>query len=229
MKKLLVSLTVALVCVSAFGQGKLAFGNNSNQLIYMTDGTILDHILAPADVGKNVGGFSLAGSSLYTGAGGTVASLAGVPGLTVALFGGTTAGSMSQLTTGTLGDVNFAGLINPPANVTFASLPAGTPAFFQIQVFDTRYASAAAAWNVPYIYAGESSVFQATPQTSVYSPIYSATANSTLPVGTYIPKDYAAYPGYAGLIEVYATVPEPGTFALAGLGLASLMIFRRRK
>jgi hypothetical protein len=35
--------------------------------------------------------------------------------------------------------------------------------------------------------------------------------------------------GNFGAIEVFATIPEPGTFALAGLGLASLLIFRRRK
>ena len=221
MKKLLVSLTAALLCVGAFGQGKLAFQVDTTQLIYMTT----------ADVGKTVAGFPLAGSSLYTGAGSTLSSLAGAPSFTAALFGGATAGSMTLQATTTLADANMAGQLNlATANVTFPSLVAGAPAFFQIQVFDSRFASAAAAWLVPNMYAGETGVFQATPQTSVYSPIYQTQSpvNSTLPVGTFVPLDYAAYPGYKGLIEVYA-VPEPGTFALAGLGLASLLIFRRRK
>lgn len=225
MKKLLVSLTATLMCVGAFGQGKLALINNINQLIYMTTDTSL---MAAADVGKSVGGFSLAGSSLYTGAGSTIASLAGAPSFTVGLFGGAAANALTLQATGVLGDVNSGGLVYPQVNVTFANLAAGTPAFFRIDVFDSRATSADAAWSQGY-YAGASTVFQATPQASVYSPIYSATAASTMPVGsTFVPKDYVGYNGYFGSIEVHA-VPEPGTFALAGLGLASLMIFRRRK
>jgi hypothetical protein len=232
MKKLLVILTATLVCVGAFGQGKLAFQVDTTQLIYMTtENTLLKH-LNPLDAGKTAAGFPLAGSSLYTGAGSTVASLAGTPSFTAALYAGATAGSLSQVATATLASASLAGQLNQ-LNVTLANLLAGTPAFFQIQVFDSSFASAAAAWAVEGKYAGETGVFQATPQASVYSPIYFTSPSpvaSTLPVGTFVPLDYAAYPGYKGLIEVYATtVPEPGTFALAGLGLASLMIFRRRK
>ena len=229
MKKLLVILTATLVCVGAFGQGKLAFQVDTTQLIYMTTGTP-DHQLNPADVGKQVAGFPLAGSSLYTGAGSTIASLAGNPSFTAALYAGTSAGSLSQVATTLLANSSLAGQLNP-LNVTLAGMPAGTAAFFQIEIFDSTYTSAAAAWAVPGKYAGETGVFSAVPSAGAYSPLYqtSAPVNSTLPLGTYVPLDYAAFPGYKGLIEVYAVVPEPGTFALAGLGLASLMIFRRRK
>jgi hypothetical protein len=151
----------------------------------------------------------------------------------VGLFGGTAADALTLQATGVLGDVNSGGLIYPQVNVTFANLAAGTPAFFRIDVYDSRATSAASAWNSGY-YGGSSggrllTSFSAVPQASVYSPIYSATAASTMPVGsTFVPLDYATYPGYFGSIEVHM-VPEPGTFALAGLGLASLLIFRRRK
>lgn len=225
MKKLLVILTATLVCAGAFGQGKLTFANNSDQLIYMTTDTTK---MNPADVGKMVNGFTLAGSSIYSGAGSTISSLAGAPSLTAALFAGTTANSLSQVATTTFGDVNFGGLLTP-ANVTLTGMPIGTAEFFQVQIFDSRYTSAAAAWAQNGVYAGESAVFSAVPQ-GTYAPMYTTAApvNSTLGHGTFVPKDYAAYPGYAGLIEVYATVPEPGTFALAGLGLATLLAFRRR-
>jgi hypothetical protein len=226
MKKLLVILTATLVCAGAFGQGKLTFANNSDQLIYMTTDTTK---VAAGDAGKTVNGFALAGSSLYSGASSTISSLAGGPTFTAALFAGTTAGSLSQVATTTFGDVNFGGLLTP-GNVTLAGMPIGTAAFFQLQIFDSRFTSAAAAWAQIGMYAGESAVFSAVPQ-GTYAPMYTTAApvNSTLGHGTFVPLDYAAYPGYAGLVEVYATVPEPGTFALAGLGLASLMIFRRRK
>lgn len=218
MKKLLVTLTLAMVAVGAFAQGKLSFQVDSTQLIYMTTDFAK---MNPTDVGKSVGGFTLAGSTLYSGAGSTAASLAGAPSFTVGLFGGATAGALTLQASTTLNDVNLAGQLTA-LNVAFASLPAGTPAFFQIQVYDSRFANAAACWAVNNVYAGETAVFSAVPSAGAYSPIYqtSSPVNSTLSTGTFVPLDYAAFPGYKGLIEVYANVPEPGTFALAGLGLA---------
>jgi hypothetical protein len=73
------SLTFFVLLASAtmgFAQGKLAFVNNSDQLIYFaTDRSML----VAADANKSVNGVSLAGSTLSTGAGGTIASLAGSP------------------------------------------------------------------------------------------------------------------------------------------------------
>ncbi len=206
MKKLLITLTATLVCAGAFGQGKLAFMNNTDQLIYFSTDVLMFN---PADIGKTVGGFALAGSSVYSGAGGTMAALAGAPTLIAGLWAGATAGTLTLVAITTFGDVNFGGLLNP-VNVTLDGLPGGTPAFFQIQVFDSRATSAVDAWNRGE-YAGESPIFQATPQVAVYSPIYqkSSPVNSTLPSGTIVPTDYAGFPGYAGLIEVRAGMPPP--------------------
>src|ERR1035437_126528 len=200
MKNGLLTLTTLLISVGAFGQGKLLFQVDSTQLIYLSPYL---WALNYGDTTRAVAGFPLAGSSLYTGSGSTVASLAGAPSFTVGLWGGPTAGSMTLQATTTLGDVSLAGQLNP-VNVTFAGLPAGTAAFFQIQVYDSRATSAMNAWITPNpafpfsgLYAGESPVFSATPQASVYSPIYQSESpvNSTLPVGTFVPVDYAAYPG----------------------------------
>ena len=199
MKNALSLILLLATTTPAFAQGKLAFVNNSDQLIYMTTDK---NKMAPADANKVVGGSPLAGSSLYTGAGSTIASLAGAPSFTVALFAGATANSLSQVATTTLADANFAGQV-VPVNVILNVLPAGTSAFFQVQVFDSHGASAGDAW-FKLLYAGESPVFQATPQASVYSPIYQRTppVNSTWAPGTYVPVDYAGFPGYYGAIQV---------------------------
>jgi len=225
MKKLLLVAVAAVVAVSAYGQGKLALANNDNQLIYF--GTSL----ASGDVGKTVAGNPLAGQTLWSG-GGTLDSLAGSPTLLVGLFAGADAGSLNLVTTTAgFGDLNFAGYISPQVNVELPGLAAGTPAFFRIDVYDSRNTSAADAWSMIDRYAGTTGLFEATPAAAAYAPIYQASApvNSTMPVGTFVPVDYAGFPGYFGSIEVYATVPEPSMFALAGLGIASLLIFRRRK
>jgi hypothetical protein len=226
-KNLLITITATLVGVAAFAQGKLEFINNTDNLIYFTTST---RYLHPEDVGKTVGGFPLAGSSAYTGTGSTIAALAGSPTFLAVLWAGPSAGSLSFVTSATIGDVNLAGQING-VQVNLAGLPAGTPAFFQMQVYDSRYPSTAAAWAA-MDYAGESPIFSATPQAAVYSPIYQTASpvSSTWAPGTFVPVDFAGFPGYFGgiAIGVYGS-PEPGTLTLVGLGAAVLMIFRRRK
>jgi alpha-tubulin suppressor-like RCC1 family protein len=201
MKNLLSLSLVLTTTTMAFAQGKLRFCNNIDNLIYLRPYTACSY--APGDAGKTVGGFSIAGSSLYTGAGGTMASLAGSPTLIVGLWGGTSPSSMTLRATTTIGDVNFAGLV-VPVNVILAGLPAGTPAWFQVQVYDSSATNTADAWARGFMYAGESPVFQATPQAAVFSPIYqrAAPVNSTWAPGTYVPVDYAGFPGYFGGIEI---------------------------
>jgi hypothetical protein len=231
MKKLLIAMTVTLICVGAFGQGKLIFWLSTDQLIYF----------APDTTGN--GGMSImpvdaayAGVGAYvSGNGGTqpISSLAGSPSFTAALYGGASAGSLSLRATTTIGDWAYEGQL-VPQNVIFGDLPPGTPAFFQIQVYDSRATSAWNAWTTsnPYdsrycMYAGESPVFTAVPGASSF-PISQAGSpvNSTLPRGTFNLVDY---PGAKGLIEVGMITPEPRTFALVGWGAAMLMIYRWRR
>jgi hypothetical protein len=92
-------------------------------------------------------------------------SLSGSPTFIVGLYGGTSSSSLSLQTTTTIDDLyndyNPGGIV--PVDTTFANLPAGTPAYFQVQVYDSRAANAADAWAHQNWYAGESPIFQATP------------------------------------------------------------------
>jgi hypothetical protein len=204
-------------------------------MIYFT--TDPYHINSP-DRNTVVDGFPLAGSGLYTGLAldnnvpGTIMSLWGSPTFVAALYGGTSSGSLRLQATSTIDNWDNEGSV-VPVNVILAGLPAGTPAWFQIQVYDNRAGSAADAWARPWVYAGVSQIFQATPQAADYDPIYAQSpspVNSTWAPGAFVPVDFADLGGFYGAIAVYANVvPEPGTFALVGLGAAGLMIFRRRR
>jgi len=193
MKKLLLTATATLVCFGVFAQGKLAFQNASDQLVYFTTDKSK---MATGDANKTVGGFALAGSGLYTGAGGTIASLAGTPSLVAGLWAGSTAGNMVRVTTTTFGNVDFSGLLTSRDTI-LPGLVAGVPAFFQLQVYDSRVNSAAEAWAQLDMYGGQSAVFQATPQASVYSPMWvtAAPVSSTMPKGTQLVNDYTGFPG----------------------------------
>jgi hypothetical protein len=226
MKNFLSLILLLTTATLAFAQGKLQFFNDATRLIYFTSNTAE---LSPADASKTVAGFPLAGSGAYTGAGSTITALAGSPSFIVALYGGTSASSLSLQTTTTIGDIAVEGQV-VPVNVTFASLPAGTPAWFQIQVYDSRASSAPDA-KVLYLYEGESAIFTAVPQASAFFPIYqtSAPVSSTWAAGTFTPVDFVGFPGYKGAIAIGAfDTPEPGTFAVVGFGAATLLIFRRR-
>jgi hypothetical protein len=91
--------------------------------------------------------------------------------------------------------------------VTLSDVPAGT-AFFQILIWETAYTNFTnAVWNGRPVGT---------------TPIFEATA------GEFAPTPLVTSPGWVGPIEV-VPVPEPSIFVLAGLGVVSLLIFRRRK
>lgn len=203
MKKTLAILAACAVATGAFAQGKVTFGNDANHLIVFT-----------TDVG-----------SLTSASGTSFASLAGLalPQLgtaqntanlfTAQLFAGTTVGNVNTLVA-TQAPVGIAG--NPDgrlANQTVI-LPNGFPAsvatFFQIYVWETSAGSYANALSGGYI-AGATDVFSATPGSFAYNFLTTS-------------------PDWVGPITLTGgIIPEPSTFVLAGLGLASLLLFRRRK
>jgi len=212
MKKLLLIVAATLVCVSAFAQGKLSFANDSTRVAYFT-----------TDLAKLMPGDADVAKAALTAA--NITSLDGAPTLKVELWGGATPGNLSLQTSSTtwLTAGRWTAI-----NATFATLPASVAASFQIRIYDSRATSPEDAWSKIGWYAGQTPVFTAVPQPSSYNPIY----QSASPVlSTWAAGTVGGLVGSTGLgaIEVYATVPEPGTFALAGLGLATLLIFRRRK
>ena len=224
MKNLLITITATLACVGAFAQGKLSFDINSDNLIYITTDTMRmmpGDATKTADWGLGAGPVPLPGSSLYAGPGSTAEALGGT--WVVSLMGGATANSLTLQTTASLADTSFPNFGGIAASYQLnLSLPAGTPAWFQVVVHGGHY------W-------GYSKLFQATPQNSVYSRIWFRSPSpvaSTWTPGTFEPTDYVANlgtgSGYFGGIVVTG-FPEPGTFALIGLGAAVLMIFRRRR
>jgi hypothetical protein len=233
MKKLLIGGATMLVCVGVFAQGKLAFDINTDNLIYFTTDVSK---MNPGDATKtavNAGGtpYVLPGSGLYTGAGGSIAALGG-PNIIASLWAGTSSSALSLQTTTTIGDLGAEGGI-ASVNMTLP-YPTTAPIWCQVQVYDSRATSAANAWDNQGWYAGVSQIFSVVPQASVYSPMWvtGSPVNSTWAPGTFQVADMVQYgPGYLGGIAVFATqgvIPEPGTFALAGLGLAALLVLRRR-
>jgi hypothetical protein len=146
----------------------------------------------------------------------TAAPQAGAPNdvlglLTAQLWAGTSAGNMTLQST-----VTGAGLAGLPDGifrntpVTLTGVPAG-PIFFQIYLWETT----AGGWT------------QASTGTGLW---YGSTAVHTATAGSFAanPLDNAGWP--AGPITLTANpIPEPSTFVLAGLGIASLLLFRRRK
>jgi hypothetical protein len=147
--------------------------------------------------------------------------LNGFTDLTLQLMGGTSAGSMVLQTTLVGNAINSLavdpGRIN---NTTFTMLGVGTAvqATLQLYFFSSAAGSYQNALNNPGLYrSGASPVFTVTTGSFAYNSIvlHGAPGNST----------WADAP----LVVPGGVVPEPSSMALAGLGAASLLLFRRRK
>jgi len=215
MKKLVLTLTaISLASVAAFAQGKIRFVNDSTHLVYLTTDTARLAAGDQASAGK------------LPGAGG---SLSGGITLVADLFGGTSSSALT-LQSSTTFSASSLGTFNGVNVIT--TLAGGVPQFFQVQIRESDIASASLAAGTNGFYYGFSSIFQTTPGTSLaYNSIVQSTspAFSTFAPGT---VDQSANYGAAGAFGAIAVsmnpVPEPATFALAGLGAAGLLIFRRR-
>ena len=220
MKKTLLTLTAAMVAVGAFAQGTVQFNNSTAGLltkVYMPDGYSSYQAASGVVPGRtgNTATDSVPGAAVYTGAllagsgftaqiwslNGSGAAESALLGQTTTTFRTGTAAGRFALTTGTLANV--------PNDAAVATL--------QIRVFPTSYgtwdAALAAFQNGDGLaWIGKSVVFDVTQIGGVVN---------TPPVMAGLTSFSLAANG--------TPVPEPSSMALAGLGAASLLMFRRRK
>lgn len=218
MKKLFVTIAISATCVGAFAQGKVLFGNDPNHLVNM--GTDPSH-LKPADV-PSAGlpaPFALVGGALPSG----TTMVAG-------LYGGQNSGSLSLLTSVPISGASGFGRLTSLSYVLPTAapgpFPGGVSAFFQVKIWETGYASyeasqAASLGNSALVsYGAQTLVFAGTPGGGVTYPALSGGSFSWLQAA-------AAWQG--GGFSTFNVVPEPSSVVLAGLGAASLLMFRRKQ
>jgi len=210
MKKLILAGCVATCAVSVLAQGTIVFNNR-------VVGSVVAPVYAPnpaspsqQQLGNTTLGFPQ-GTTVYGGAAlsgtGFTAQLWGAPGA------GQTEGSLVPATGYSLAGFRTGAAVGLWTTSTDAAIipgaGEGTVATLQVRAWDnaggtiTTYAAAIAAQGT----FGASALFNSAPLGGVSAP-----------------------PNLVGLQSFSLTaVPEPSTFALAGLGAVALLIFRRRK
>jgi hypothetical protein len=217
MKKTLLTFAVSVCAISVFAQGTVNFNNRNTAAglfvpIYgVNSGSPTESKTGNSAVALPAGTQTYAGA-LLTGSG-YLAQLFAAPGAGAAESAlVASANSITTFRTGTSSGA-FAGVTAVLANV----LPDAAVATLQVRAWDNTsglyptWAAAEAAWLAGTIAAGKSLLFD-------LNAIGGNLNTPPLPVGMQS-------------FNIYTTtaIPEPSTFVLAGLGAASLLIFRRRK
>jgi hypothetical protein len=230
MKKLLVTAIAVVSAASVFAQGTITFNNYVSGLH--------THIYAPlaTDVYRSQMGNSStdlpAGSTVWTGytligAGGLAGQFGGTSTFAALLAAPNTGQTEESLQPTTLGGVvtfhtGAGGGLVINTTTTFNNIPPGgyaSGATAEMVVWDnfsgqySTWALASVAWQNGLIAAAKSGVFNIT--SSIGG---GATAAPNFPSTAF--QSFNMY---------YINVPEPSTIALAGLGAAAVLIFRRRK
>jgi len=199
MKKTLLTIALVAVSAAAFAQGRITAQNGNSLVALTTDTSKLDPLDRP-----------LAGQDVPT-----TGALPSGKSLMFGIYAGTSSTSLSFVSAIPLnpaagGGSGIPGQIAP----THVLLPfaGGALAWLEVKIYESTYANYEAPGALSgYVTTG--SIFSMTPGTFAYPGIDvgGGTTYQNVPFAN------------TGL------VPEPSTFALAGLGAAALMIFRRRK
>lgn len=205
MKKTTLIIAASVLAISAINglaQGKVSIANTASQLLtYSSDTTMLK----PTDAAK--AGTVVVSRNAGSTAGDFKFQLWGAPG---------NSATVDQLVpVSSVFAVNFAA--NGRVQATSVTLPDGMPNgvhTFQVRFLDTQASSWADIAANPLLYRGLSPVFTSTAGSS---------PNNISTTGT--PSFSTWGPGAI----TFQIVPEPATASIVGLGLASLLIFRRRK
>jgi len=208
MKKLITVSAMALLAVSAFGQGQVQFNNldKANNILYLirdASGTTLSGTAASAALlgGPAAGAVAYGISPVVTG------------NLTM-LASPVTGNSVLHFRTG-----NAAGYVDTAGDAPriLNNVGYGASAALQMVVWTGSSPDWTSAWTA----------WQANPGTTqiAVSPMWTVTTTLSA-----IDTGFAVNTGLANLPGTSLTpVPEPSTMALAGLAGAALLIFRRRK
>ena len=212
MKKLLLTSALLAVCTGAFAQGKVNLFNDAASLIVLTTDTSAVLAADTALAGQAVGNLTPlpSGKTLLAGLYGGTSSSSLFLYSTVALTDAATPAGWIPATHMLLNANAATGAPAIPGIANGTAITAATP-WLQVKVWDSAFATYELA--VGQGYTGKGAEFQFNPGPSLSYP-------STAPAGvnsTWIDGN------------IVLSVPEPSTFALAGLGAAALMIFRRRK
>lgn len=210
MKKLITVSAMALLAVSAFGQGQVNFNNldKNNNVLYLFKDASGNPLSGTAASAALLGGPS-AGATAYVIAGQVAGNLTMLAS-PIAPFN-----SVLNFRTGAAaGYVNTAG----DAARVVPGVAYGAQAALQMVVWTGSSKDWTTAW----------SAWKTDPTSTqiAVSPMWTVTTtlSSTDP-------NFPVNSGLAGLpgTSLTPTIPEPSTLALAGLAGAALLIFRRRK
>ena len=224
MKKVILSAFALTCAASVFAQGTVSFNNR-------VTGVLITYVYAPDSSGvQRVGagsadtpsgttdwtGFTRIGASGtggQYGASTTLATLLGAPGLNQ------DPNSLQPATTTTTFRTGAAAGNVVATTLTFNNIPKDAPnGTFQMAVWDNS------SGNFP---TWQSVLTALATPSPLDDPVFGRSGAFNL---TGIGGDFNTPPNPIGLTSFsLAAIPEPSSFALAGLGTAALLIFRRRK
>jgi hypothetical protein len=205
MKQLLLTSLGLALATSAFAQGTVRFSNVSADLSSPPDRLVRFTSTAPTPWATNNGvvvnfGTASYRAQLYYGA--STASEA-------SLVAVSSAPSLFRASTTTAEPGTWA-----PGNRTLDGFNVGSVVNLQVRVWDAALGS---TWEL----------FRANPNFGSVNSGQSAIFQYTIPTDPLAPLSAFTMQGFTGF--AIQPIPEPATFALAGLGAAALLIFRRRK
>lgn len=209
-KTLLTILAGTAFAVSAMAQGSVNFDNyvlpSADKPIYGPD----PGSPTTSHSGQSSTGVP-AGSTVYPGA--LLVGSQYVAELYFGPLGTTDANVLTMVTSSTFTSTIGPGYWAEVDNVVLNGFQAGDKATLQVRVWDTQSGSSFATATSK----GQSALFS--------SPTLGGTDSDGNPVITGDTARIGAFTSF----NITSAVPEPSTFALAGLGAAALLIFRRRK
>jgi len=216
MKKILLLTTLATAAVSAMGQGQINFQNNTLTAYYLnTTSTGGSRVKSPTSTPMDVALFYY---DITTGSLGGASNTANYVFATAVPMSGTSAGQIVgaaalPLSTTTAGDL-----------ISLFTVEWDGTAAGGLNAYQTGLARSgtAATWIGGGSYFGYTGIILGQSGTGIL------TTGAPAP-GTVVFQNSAGLIGTVGGVTDILPVPEPASFALAGLGAAAMLIFRRRK